>query len=256
MLSARDVWAGYDGRAVLRGLDLDVRAGEVVALIGPNGCGKTTLVRAISGVIRAERGDVTLDGEDLRALATRERAKRIAVVPQGAQLPPGFTAFEQVLFGRSPYISLLGSESADDIDVAREAMDATDCWSLRARPAEELSGGERQRVLIARALAQQPRALLLDEPTSHLDLAHQVLALDLAGKLGRERRLAVLMAVHDLTQASLFADRIAVMEEGKIAVEGSPDEVLRPEVIERAYGLRVSVIAHPESARPVVLPRR
>jgi iron complex transport system ATP-binding protein len=255
MLSARDVWAGYGDASVLRGLDLTVDAGEIVALVGPNGCGKTTLIRAFTKIVPIKRGEACVDGGDVRTLSTKELAKRIAVVPQGAQLPPGFTALEQVLFGRSPYISLLGSEDERDLEVARDAMEATDCWSLRARPAEELSGGERQRVLIARALAQEPKALLLDEPTSYLDLAHQALALELAVRLGRERRLAVLMAMHDLTLASLYADRIAIMREGRIAVEGPPEDVLRPDVIERAYGLPVTVLAHPRSGRPVVLPR-
>jgi iron complex transport system ATP-binding protein len=256
MLSARELWAGYGERTVLRGLDLTVAAGEIVALAGPNGCGKTTLIRAFTRVVPIASGEATIDGEDVRSLSTAELAKRIAVVPQGAQLPPGFTALEQALFGRSPYISLLGSESARDIEVAREAMEATDCWSLRARPAEELSGGERQRVVIARALAQEPRALLLDEPTSYLDLAHQALALELAVRLGRERGLAVLMAMHDLTLASLYADRVAVMQEGRIVIDGAPGDVLRPEIIERAYGLPVAVVSHPGSGRPVVLPRR
>jgi iron complex transport system ATP-binding protein len=255
MLSAQALWAGYGERTVLRSLDLTVAASEIVALVGPNGCGKTTLIRAITRVVPIESGNVSVDGEDLRSLSTGDLAKRIAVVPQGAQLPPGFTALEQVLFGRSPYISWLGSESAHDVLVTREAMEATDCWSLRSRPAEELSGGERQRVLIARALAQEPLALLLDEPTSHLDLAHQVLALELAGRLGRERGLAVLMAMHDLTLASLYADRIAVMQGGRIIIDGPPADVLRPDVIEGAYGLPVAVLSHPESGRPVVLPR-
>ena len=254
MLRVRDLWAGYPERAVLRGVDLTVEAGEVVALIGPNGCGKTTLMRAVTGVIRPERGEVWLAGEDVRSLSTRERARRVAVVPQAAPLPAGFSALEQVLLGRTPYIGLLASEGSDDLAATRRAMLATDCWSLAERPVEELSGGERQRVVLARALAQEPRVLLLDEPTSHLDLGHQVRTLQLAADLGRRLGLAVLAAMHDLTLASLFADRIAFMEEGRIGLVGTPEEVLRPEVIERVYGLPVTVLRHPTSGRPVVLP--
>jgi iron complex transport system ATP-binding protein len=239
---------------VLRGVDIDVGAGEVVALVGPNGCGKTTLLRAISGVLRLERGEVLLAGDDLRTLSGRERAQRLAVVPQGAALPPGFTALEQVLLGRTPYVGLIGTERPEDIAAAREAMRLTDCWAFAERPVEELSGGERQRVVLARALAQEPRILLLDEPTSHLDLAHQVRTFQLAARLGRELGLAVLAAVHDLTLASLFADRIAFLEGGRITLDAPPHEALSPETIERVYGLPVAVLAHPTTGRPVVVP--
>ena len=254
MLSVRGLWAGYSGRSVLRGVDLEVARGEVVALVGPNGCGKTTLMRAITNVIRPERGEVLLAGEASQALSMRERARRVAVVPQAATLPTGFSVLEQVLLGRTPYIGLIASEGPDDLSAARRAMIATDCWSLADRPAEELSGGERQRVVLARALAQAPRILLLDEPTAHLDLGHQVRTFQLVARLGRELGLAVLAAMHDLTFASLFADRIALMQDGRIALDGSPEAVLRPEVIERVYGSPVIVMPHPTMGRPVVLP--
>ena len=254
MLSVRDLWAGYPDRPVLRGVDLEVASGEVVALVGPNGCGKTTLMRAITGVIRPERGELRLVGDDAASLSTRERARRVAVVPQAAPLPAGFSALEQVLLGRTPYIGPFASEGPGDLAAARQAMQSVDCWSLAERPIEELSGGERQRVVLARALAQEPKVLLLDEPTAHLDLKHQMHTFQLAASLGHQLGLAVLVAAHDLTLASLFADRIAIMEQGRITQVGPPEEVLRPELIERVYGAPVVVLRHPTTGRPVVLP--
>lgn len=254
MLSVRDLWAGYAARPVLRGVDLSVNAGEVVALVGPNGCGKTTLLRAITGVLTPARGEVRLQGENAATLSTRERARRVAVVPQAAALPEGFTALEQVLLGRTPHLGFFASEGPDDLEAARRAMEATDCWSLAERPVEELSGGERQRIVLARALAQQAPILLLDEPTSHLDLRHQVRFFQLAAVGGHTLRLAVLAVVHDLTLASLFADRIAFLEDGRITLDGPPEEVLHPDAIERLYGTHIVLLRHPTTGRPVALP--
>jgi iron complex transport system ATP-binding protein len=183
-------------------------------------------------------------------------ARRVAVVAQGAALPAGYSAFDVVLMGRTPHLRLLQSEGRRDRSIAQHAMERTGCWHLRNRRVDALSGGERQRVVIARALTQEPELLLLDEPTSHLDLARQVDTLELVRALCRERGLAALAVLHDLTLASLFADRIAVMVEGSIVACAPPSEVLRPELIERAYGVRVTVVAHPRDARPLVVPER
>ncbi len=254
MLSVRDLHAGYDGRAVLRGVDLDAARGELLGIIGPNGCGKTTLLRVISGVLPAASGSVTIDGDEVRSINPAAMARRIAVVAQGAGLPERFSAFEVTLMGRTPHLGLLQSEGKHDIDVVRAAMQRTDCWHLRSRPVEELSGGERQRVVIARALAQEPGLLLLDEPTSHLDIQHQVDTFRLTLDLCREHQLAAVAVVHDLTLASMFADRIALMADGAIVACGAPTQVLEPRIIERVYGLAVRVIAHPATGRPIVVP--
>lgn len=254
MLELRGVEAAYGARRVLRGIDLRVAAGELVAIAGPNGCGKTTLLRVASGARAAERGDVLLEGQRVGDIPARRLAQRVAVVTQAAALPDRFSAFDVVMMGRTPHLRLLQSEGGRDIEVARAAMLRTRCWDLRGRPVDELSGGERQRVLIARALAQEPRLMLLDEPTSHLDVAHQVETFRLLRELCAAAGLAAVAVVHDLTLAATFADRIALMAGGRIAADGAPADVLRAEAIERVYGVRVRVLAHPRTGRPVVVP--
>jgi iron complex transport system ATP-binding protein len=254
MLTIRELYAGYDGQSVLRNVDLVATRGELLAIIGPNGCGKTTLLRVVSGVLAFERGRVEIDGIDVRGIRPAAMARRVAVVAQGAGLPERFSAFEVALMGRTPHLGLLQSEGAHDIDVVRAAMQRADCWHLRSRPVEELSGGERQRVIIARALAQEPDLLLLDEPTSHLDIQHQVDTFRLTLDLCREHRLAAVAVVHDLTLAAMFADRLALMADGAIVACGAPSEVLVPELIERVYRLGVRVLEHPTTGRPIVVP--
>lgn len=254
MLEIRGVHATYGSGEVLRGVDLCVGRGEMVALLGPNGCGKTTLLRAISGVHAPSRGAVTIDGKDVREMAAAAIARRVGVVAQSAALPEGFTALEVVLMGRTPHLRLLQSESMRDVDIARASMERTECWELRHRYVQELSGGERQRVVIARALAQEPSLLLLDEPTSHLDIQHQVETFRLMLSLCRERQLAVLAVVHDLTLAAAFADRVALMERGRIAAVGDPAQVLQADAIRRVYGIAVRVLSHPETGRPIIVP--
>lgn len=254
MLSVRGLTAGYTSRPVLDRVDFDVARGELVALLGPNGCGKTTLLRCISGVHPAAAGAITLDGADVRTTGTAAMARRVAVVAQAATLPGGFTAFDVALMGRTPHLRLLQGESRRDVAIVRAAMERADCWHFRARPVDELSGGERQRVVIARALAQQPDLLLLDEPTSHLDLAHQVETFRLMRELCRDQQLAVVAVVHDLTLASLFADRVVLLSGGIIAAEGAPGDVLRAGVIERTFGVAVRVIRDPATGAPIVVP--
>jgi iron complex transport system ATP-binding protein len=253
MIEVRDLQAGYGARRVLRGLDLDAARGELLAIIGPNGCGKTTLLRAIAGVLPYD-GDIAIDGASVRGTRPDAMARRVAVVTQGVALPHGFNAFEVALMGRTPHLRLLQSEGRRDVSIVRSAMERADCWQLRDRPVDELSGGERQRVVIARALAQEPQLLLLDEPTSHLDVQHQVDTFRMTLALCREHDLAVIAVVHDLTLAALFADRIALMSEGRVASYGTPADVLQPQAIEAAYGMAVRVLTHPTTGRPIVVP--
>ncbi len=254
MLSVRDVSAGYPGRPVLRGVTLDVRPGELVALVGPNGCGKTTLLRVITRVVPAAAGRVLLGESDVAALSRAKLARLAGVVPQAQTLPEGFTAFQAALMGRTPRLRFFEAEGADDVAATRRAMAEAGCLGLAGRPVETLSGGERQRVLIARALAQEPRLLLLDESTAHLDLTHVMATFELVRNLCRRDGLAALAVVHDLTLAGAYADRVLVMDGGRIVAEGQPGAVITPGLVRQVYHAGVAVLRHPATGRPVVVP--
>ncbi|MCC7358940.1 MAG: heme ABC transporter ATP-binding protein [Anaerolineales bacterium] len=252
-LTISDLAAAYSNGLVLRSVSLEVGAGEVVALVGPNGAGKSTLIKVLSGVLAARSGRAELDGANLLHLPPAQRARRVAVVPQMLHLPEGFTVGEIVLMGRTPHLPLWGGESRHDCEVAWAAMRRTQIEPLADRPVGELSGGEQQRVVLARALAQEPRALLLDEPTAHLDLKHQVTVLELVRALAREQQLAVLVTLHDLNQAALYADRVALMARGTIVAQGPAAEVFTAERLSQVYDVNIAVSTHPSHGTPVVL---
>ena len=254
MLKIEDLTVSYGSRRVLHGISLEVQAGEVLALIGPNGAGKSTLVRAASGVIPVQAGRVCADGVDLLALAAMQRACRLAVVPQAVALPPAFTAWETVLLGRTPHLNFLGQISEKDEQIARQALQKVDALTLADRRVGELSGGEQQRVLLARALAQSTPILLLDEPTVHLDLQHQVALMGTVRGLARTDHLAVLVALHDLNLAAHYADHVALLVAGEIRAAGTPKQVLTSENISAAYNIQVRVVQHPFADVPLVLP--
>jgi iron complex transport system ATP-binding protein len=252
MLSIDDVTIRYEARTVLHNISLDVNAGEVLALIGPNGVGKSTLIRACSGTLKPAAGRVTIAGQDVQRLPAAERAKRIAVVPQAVRLPEMFSVFETVLMGRTPYLGWLGREGELDRSAVRAALDRTCTLELANRSIGELSGGEQQRVLIARALAQSARTLLLDEPTAHLDLKHQASVLSLVCDLAHAEKYAVLIALHDLNLAAQYADRVALVSNGTVVAIGTPQDVLTEENLSPAYGLRIAVYEHPAHGAPLV----
>lgn len=226
----------------------------MVAVVGPNGSGKTTLVRCIAGVLLPWSGVVRVCGDELVGLSQREISRRVAVVPQDPALPEGFAALEVVLMGRTPHLRLLQNEGPADLEAARQAMLATAVWEMAARPVGSLSGGERRRVVLARALAQDTPVLLLDEPTAHLDIGHQLAVLRLVRELCRSKGKAALAVVHDLTLAAQFGDRLVAMNGGQIVAEGTADEVLRPDLLAAVYGVRVHVLWHPDTGRPVLAP--
>jgi iron complex transport system ATP-binding protein len=256
MLRIEGLTVRYGERRVLEDVSLQVQSGEVMALIGPNGAGKSTLIRAASGVVPVESGRIRTNGDEFTRLSHQQRARTMAVVPQNAGMPPAFSVWETVLMGRTPYLNFLGQVSARDEELARRALERVHADDLSARRVGELSGGEVQRVLLARALAQSAPILLLDEPTTHLDLHHQVSLLELVQSLAREDNLAVLAAIHDLNLAARFADRIALLVGGRIRAVGLPEQVLRPEVISDAYGWPVRVVEHPFLGGPLVLPEK
>ena len=253
MLKIKNLSIDYGKTRVVDNVSLDVDAGEIVALIGPNGAGKTSLVRGISGVAKIHSGSVLYGENDLIKLPSPERARILSVVPQVAYLGGAFTVEQVILMGRTPYMTWLGRPSSDDQVHVQMAMEATSILELADRRIAELSGGEQQRVMLARALAQNTPLLVLDEPTNHLDLQHQGTILSLVRDQSRERRLAVLMVLHDLNLVSLYADKAALLVNGRIVKFGHPQEVLTKENLHQAFHTELDVIFHPVSKNPVIL---
>ena len=254
MLEINGLSVAYHDAEVLRQVSLSVRSGEVLALVGPNGAGKSSLIRAVSGVIPITGGKIHVNGVDLTRLGALPRARYLAVVPQARELPGAFTVHQTVLLGRTPYLGWLGVASQNDHAIVRLAMERTQVSPLAERRVSDLSGGEQQRVLLARALAQDAPILLLDEPTTHLDLQHQSNLLNLVRQLCQEKDLTVLMVLHDLNLAGLYADRAALLSAGRILATGSPAAVLTAENLSSVYNVPVNVIPHPEYGTPLVLP--
>lgn len=244
----------YIRRRIIRQVSFEVAPGEIMALIGPNGAGKTTLIKAVSGVIPLQAGSIMVGGRNIAALQPAERARAIAVVPQARVLPEGYTVRQTVMLGRTAYLGWLGQPTADDRKRVQWALERTSTLDLADRMINELSGGEQQRVLLARALAQDTPVLLLDEPTTHLDLRHQSGLLNLARELASERKLAVLLALHDLNMAALYTDRVALLVEGELRAVGSPQQVLTAERLFEAFQTQMNVIAHPLYGTPLILP--
>ncbi|MFP3855030.1 MAG: ABC transporter ATP-binding protein [Anaerolineales bacterium] len=253
VLEMRAAAVGYPDRLVLEDLNLALEPGEVLAVVGPNGVGKSTLIKTASGILPILQGQVWVDGQDIVSQTPDWRAQRIGVVPQATRVPPGFTARQVVLMGRTPYLGWLERESEQDIELAEQALYRTCTEHLAERPMGELSGGERQRVMVARALAQSPDVLLLDEPTAHLDLRHQDDTLSIIRTLAEEQGIAVLIALHDLNLVARFADRVALLSDGTIKKLGLPREVLTPKVLAAAYGIKIHVMDHPLHGTPLVL---
>ncbi|MEV6180956.1 ABC transporter ATP-binding protein [Streptomyces sp. NPDC052016] len=252
-LVARGVTVGYGGRVVIDDLDVAIPPGVITTIIGPNGCGKSTLLRTLSRLLKPARGTVVLDGEDIGRLRTRDVAKKLGLLPQAPVAPEGLTVADLVARGRHPHQSWLRQWSSDDAAVVERALAMTGVSDLADRPVDALSGGQRQRVWISMTLAQGTDLLLLDEPTTYLDLAHAIDVLDLVDDL-HESGCTVVMVLHDLNLATRYSDNLIVMRAGSILAQGHPRDVITAELLREAFGLRAQVIADPVGDRPLIVP--
>ena len=255
-LDTHQVTFAFNGVTVLDEVDLHLESGQMVGIIGPNGAGKSTLVRLLSRLLTPREGHVSLNGHRLAQWRPSDLARILAVVPQNPELPPAFTAWEIVLMGRTPFLGWTGRDSERDRGITRRAMEETNTWHLAERLVSQLSGGEQQRVVIARALAQEPQVLLLDEPTAHLDINHQIETLSLITGLVTEWKLAALAIFHDLNLAAQHCDELVLLHRGRIIAKGPPHQVLTPTVLRQVYGTEVMVMQHPLNGLPVVVPVR
>jgi iron complex transport system ATP-binding protein len=253
-LGAEEVTVGYGGDPVVCDLTLDVPDGQVTTIVGPNGCGKSTLLRTLARLLRPTSGRVRLDGQAIDAVSTREVSRRLALLPQSPLAPDGLLVRDLVGRGRHPHQRWFRQWSPDDEEVVETALRMTDTWDLRDRALDQLSGGQRQRAWIAMTLAQDTDLVLLDEPTTFLDLAHQVDVLDLVTKLNRERGRTVAMVLHDLNLATRYSDLVVVMKDGAVVTQGSPRGVFTTELLADVFGLRADVLDDPRSGLPVVVP--
>ena len=253
-IEVQQVTLGYGRRVVVSGLSLDIRPGQMMGLVGPNGCGKSTIIKALSRIISPGSGRILLNGRDIARIPRIELARQLGVVPQIPLLPSTFTVFEVVLMGRNPHLGLFQYEGPRDMDIAWRAMEKTSIQNLSRRRIGDLSGGEIQCVVIARVLAQETAAMLLDEPTANLDIGRQIEVLDLIKGLCRQQGLTVVIALHDLNLAAQYCDRLALLYNGRVHAEGAPGEVINADNIRQVYGAGSYVYTHPAVNLPAVLP--
>ncbi|WP_229870440.1 ABC transporter ATP-binding protein [Streptomyces longisporoflavus] len=253
-LGTQDIHLGYDGREVVHGLSLDIPPGRITMIVGPNACGKSTLLRAMARLLTPTSGSALLDGRSIHTMPTREVAARLGILPQTPVAPDGITVSDLVGRGRYPHQGWFRRWTAEDDAAVADALLATDVLDLAGRPVDELSGGQRQRVWIAMALAQRTDILLLDEPTTYLDVSHQLDVLDLLVDLNQEHGTTIVVVLHDLNLACRYADHLVAMRDGHVIAEGAPGDVVTEELVNEAFGMRSSLVADPVSGTPLIVP--
>ena len=253
-LVAQSLTVGYADRTVIEDLNLEVPPGRITAIVGPNACGKSTLLRSMSRLLAPRSGQVILDGKSVHRMPAKELARTLGLLPQSPIAPEGITVADLVGRGRHPHQGLFARWTREDDEAVAEALIATDTVALSDRAVDELSGGQRQRVWIAMALAQHTEVLLLDEPTTFLDVSHQVEVLDLLTDLNRQRGTSIVMVLHDLNLAARYADHLIALREGEIHAAGDPADVLTPQMVEAVFGMAAQVILDPTSGKPLMLP--
>jgi iron complex transport system ATP-binding protein len=253
-LRARELTLGYDAAPVVSELSLEILPGRITALVGPNGCGKSTLLRGLARLVKPRGGAVYLDGDAIQKLPTKQVAARLGLLPQAPVAPEGLTVEDLVARGRYPHQSWLRQWAREDETAVEQALAATAMREMRDRPVDELSGGQRQRAWIAMALAQETEIMLLDEPTTYLDLAHQVEVLDLLHELNERQGRTIVLVLHDLNQACRYADHLVALRAGRIYAQGAPGETVTEELVREVFGIACRVIEDPVSGAPLCLP--
>ncbi len=253
VVQLENVSFSYSDGMVLEDINLSIEKGEMVGLIGPNGSGKTTLLKLISGILHPARGEIRLDGAKLKQLSRKAVAQRVAVVPQQFNMPFAFTSGEVVMLGRIPFLKIFTEEGERDRAIVSQAMGTTRTKHLERRLFNELSSGERQKVILAMALAQEPKLLLLDEPTAHLDISHQVEILEAVKQLNQEQGITIISAIHDLNLASLYFQRLVLLKEGRIFTDGGPSQVLTSDTIKEVFSASVQVERHPSGVPHIIV---